>query len=151
MEPRQFIAGSPRLPTLQRMSTPRVIAVPCLRALSVVGLALAVGSLATPSFAQAQAQAQAPAAEPAAQELRFDVLEYVIEGNSVLGTAAIEAAVMPHMGPQRSMVDVEAARAALEKIYQGAGYLTVFVDVPEQRVDGGVITLRVLEGRVERL
>lgn len=82
---------------------------------------------------------------------RFDILEYVVEGNTVLEVPAIEAALLPHLGPGRTMADVEAARAALEKAYQGGGYLTVFVDVPEQRVDGGLVRLAVLEGRVERL
>lgn len=83
--------------------------------------------------------------------LRFDILEYLIEGNTVLGVPAIEAAVTPFLGPERTMADVESARAALEKVYQSAGFLTVFVDVPEQRVDGGAVRLLVLEGKVERL
>lgn len=83
--------------------------------------------------------------------LRFDILEFEIEGNTRLTARQVEAAVMPFMGEGRDMSAVEGARAALEKAYQGAGYLTVFVDVPEQRVDGGVVKLTVLEGRVEKL
>jgi hemolysin activation/secretion protein len=79
------------------------------------------------------------------------VLEYVIEGNSVLSATRIEAAVYPHLGPGRGMADVEAARAALEQAYHDGGYLTVFVDIPEQEVREGVVRLRVTEGRVERL
>lgn len=82
---------------------------------------------------------------------RFDILEFEVEGNTVLSAVAIERVLMPFMGPQRNIDDAEAARAALEKAYQSAGYLTVFVDLPEQRVDGGVIRLAVLEGRIERL
>jgi len=82
---------------------------------------------------------------------RFAVLEYEIEGNSVLPVRDIERAVMPHLGPDRSLADVEEARTALEKAYHGAGYLSVVVDIPEQSVDGGVVRLRVTEGRVERL
>lgn len=89
--------------------------------------------------------------EQPAAPLRFDILEYEVEGNSVLSVVAIERALMPFLGPQRNIEDAEAARAALEKAYQGAGFLTVFVDLPEQRVDGGVVRLSVLEGRVERL
>jgi hemolysin activation/secretion protein len=89
------------------------------------------------------AEATAPAAEPA-----FDIWEYEIEGNSVLPVEAIERAVQPHLGPGQSMRAVEAARAALEAAYQQAGYLTVLVDIPEQRVDDGVVRLAVLEGRV---
>jgi hemolysin activation/secretion protein len=82
---------------------------------------------------------------------RFDILEFEIEGNTTLPAVAIEKAVMPFMGPQRNLDDAEAARAALEKAYQAAGFLTVFVDLPEQRIDGGIVRLKVLEGRVERL
>jgi hemolysin activation/secretion protein len=105
-------------------------------------------------FAQAPA-APAPAASaasaPADAQPRFDILEFQVEGNSVLPDAAIERAVTPFLGPGRQMDDVEGARAALEKVYQGGGYLTVFVDVPEQRIQDGVVVLHVTEGRVERL
>lgn len=116
------------------------------------GAALAV---AGPSFAQ-QASQQAAAAAAAAQDApvaapKFDILEYEIEGNTRLSDLQIEAAVLPFLGLQLGMNEVEAARAALEKVYQNAGYLTVFVDIPEQRVDGGVIRLLVLEGRVGSL
>jgi hemolysin activation/secretion protein len=95
------------------------------------------------------AAAQAPA--PAAPEPRFALLEFEIEGNTVLPVQAVERAVLPHLGESRSLADVEAARTALERAYQDAGHLTVIVDVPEQRVDAGVVVLRVLEGRIERL
>ncbi len=82
---------------------------------------------------------------------RFAIHEFEIEGNSVLSALAVEAAVLPFLGDTRAMADVEAARAALEKAYQAAGYLSVFVDVPEQRLDHAVVRLRVTEGQVDRL
>lgn len=81
----------------------------------------------------------------------FDIWEYQIEGNSVLLPATIEQAVQERLGPGRSMKDVEAARDALEAAYQKAGYLTVLVDIPEQRIDEGVVRLSVIEGRVGHL
>jgi hemolysin activation/secretion protein len=63
----------------------------------------------------------------------------------------VEQAVLPHMGAQRTMAQVDAARAALEKAYQDAGYLSVLVDLPEQRIVDGVVRLRVIEGRVDRV
>lgn len=113
-------------------------------------VAALVACLAMPVVSWAQAR---PAALPEAtpDSARFDVLEYEIEGNTVLGELAVERAVLPHMGAQRSLADVENARAALEKAYQAAGYLTVLVDLPEQRVADGVVRLRVTEGRIERL
>ncbi|MCV2349667.1 ShlB/FhaC/HecB family hemolysin secretion/activation protein [Paucibacter sp. Y2R2-4] len=112
------------------------------------GAALAV---AGPSFAQQASQQAAAAQEAPIAAPRFDILEYEIEGNTRLNDLQIEAAVLPFLGLQLGMNEVEAARAALEKVYQNAGYLTVFVDIPEQRIDGGVIRLVVLEGRVGSL
>jgi hemolysin activation/secretion protein len=100
-------------------------------------------------LSMALAAAQEPA-EPAPPP-RFDVFEFVIEGNSVLAAEAIERAVYPHLGEQRSLADVEAARAALEQAYRAAGYATVAVDIPEQRVAAGEVTLQVVQGAVSRL
>jgi len=94
------------------------------------------------------AHAQAPAG--AAEGAPIDVFEFAVEGNSVLPVTAIENAVTPFLGPKRSLQDLESARAELERVYQAAGYLTVFVDLPEQRVDSGVVRLLVTEGRVAR-
>lgn len=123
-----------------------------------VACSLIVCGAVAPAQAQHASPASAPpgaapaaAADAAQQAPRFGIYEFEVEGNTVLPVGAIERAVSPFMGEGRTVADVEAARAALEKTYQDAGYLSVFVDVPEQRVDEGVVQLRVLEGRVERL
>lgn len=81
----------------------------------------------------------------------FDITEYRVGGNSVLTTGEIEEAVYPFFGEAKSIDTVEQARSALEKTYHDAGYLTVFVNIPEQKVEQGVVRLQVQEGRVERL
>lgn len=93
----------------------------------------------------------ADAALAADQASALDLLEYEVHGNTVLTREAVEAAVYPYLGPGRAVADVEKARQALEKAYHDAGYLTVYVDIPEQGVAGGVIRLRVTEGKVGRL
>ena len=98
-----------------------------------------------------QAQSAAPVAPAAvADSVPIDVMEFLVEGNTVLSAVAIETAVTPFLGPKRSVADLDAARAALERAYQTAGYLTVFVDLPVQKVDDGVVRLKVLEGRIAR-
>ncbi len=99
-----------------------------------------------PAAAEVQPAGQAPRVES-----RFDILEFVVDGNSVLDTETIERAVYPFLGPDHLMKDVEDARAALEKQFQTRGFLTVSVDIPEQKVEDGVVHLRVIEGRVGRL
>lgn len=105
----------------------------------VVGFGLSFGLMAGPAWAQAQGDG------------RFDILEYRIEGNSLLAASEVELAVTPHLGEALSLQDVEAARTALEKRYHDAGFLTVLVTIPEQQVDGGVVALLVTEASVSRL
>jgi len=80
-----------------------------------------------------------------------DLLEFAVEGNSVLPEIEIERAVYPWLGPAKTLADIEKARAALEAVYQDSGYLSVSVVVPEQSVASGVVRLQVVEGQVERL
>ncbi|HTY92802.1 MAG TPA: ShlB/FhaC/HecB family hemolysin secretion/activation protein [Steroidobacteraceae bacterium] len=84
----------------------------------------------------------------AAGEQNFSILEYRVLGNSTLPVKAIEQAVMSHLGFDKSLKDVEAARTDLEAAYHKAGFGTVFVDIPEQTVAEGIVRLRVTEGRL---
>lgn len=94
------------------------------------------------------AQTTAPAAPEAPA---FDILEFEVLGNSVLSAIAIERAVYPFLGPQGGFDKVEQARERLQRTYHDAGYLTVVVDIPEQRVAEGVVRLEVVEGRLEQV
>lgn len=113
-------------------------------------------SVASPAHAQQAAAAPAspapaapsPAPDSAGGELRFDVMEYVVRGNTVLGAADIQRALMPFAGYGKTVPDVEAARAALEKVYRDRGFATVVVEVPQQDVSSGLVDLVVAEGRI---
>lgn len=93
--------------------------------------------------------ATAPVEEAA--QARFDVWEFQIEGSDLIPATAIERAVYPHLGEDRTIDDVEAARTAVETAFREAGYATVLVNIPEQDVENGVVRFEVLEGRVARL
>jgi len=79
------------------------------------------------------------------------VLEYRIEGNTLLQPIDIERAVTPFLGETRTIKDVESARTALEKIYQERGYKTVIVNIPVQSVESSVVRLKVLESPIGKL
>lgn len=81
----------------------------------------------------------------------FNVWEYRILGNHVLPVRTVERAVYPFLGPRRDIDSVKAAAAALEKAYKDAGYGAVYVDIPVQEVDQGVVRLKVTEGVLERV
>ncbi len=94
---------------------------------------------------------ESAAAQGEPVQVRFDVWEYQVEGNTLLETVDVERAVYYHLGPQKTIDDVEAARAGLEALYRTNGYATVLVNIPEQDVRHGVVRLEVIEGRIDRL
>ena len=92
--------------------------------------------------------AEAPPAATPAPVKTFPVLEYRVEGNTLMRQIDIERAVMPYLGEGKTIKDVEAARQGLEKIYHDHGYQTVLVNIPQQEVSSGVVRLSVLEAPV---
>jgi len=84
------------------------------------------------------------------REPRFPIYEYLIDGATLLPEGAVERVVNKFMGDQRTVADVESARAALEKAYHEAGYLTALVTIPEQNVDEGSVRLRVIEAPLQK-
>jgi hemolysin activation/secretion protein len=81
----------------------------------------------------------------------FPILEYQVEGNTVMRPVEVERAVMPYLGLGKSIKDVEAARQSLEKAYHARGYQTVLVNIPQQEVSAGIVKLSVVESPVGRL
>lgn len=107
-----------------------------------IGLALLLTS--APLFVQTQAFAQT-------QTERFDINRFRIEGNTLLKPEEIETVVMPFTGKQREYGDVQRAMEALRQRYRSGGYSVVWVVAPEQALDGGVVTLRVIEARIGKV
>ncbi|WP_218033029.1 ShlB/FhaC/HecB family hemolysin secretion/activation protein [Brevifollis gellanilyticus] len=108
--------------------------------------ALAAGLWMTSAgFAQSQ---EAAASEHAPG---MYITEYRVLGAKKLDRRSVEKAVYPFLGPERTPEDVDAARAALEKAYKDAGYSTVSVLIPQQKVKKGVVLLQVSEITVGRL
>jgi hemolysin activation/secretion protein len=91
------------------------------------------------------------AESPPAAENHFDIYEYRVLGNTVLGNRDIETTLYPLLGEHKTLADVEVARGALEKLYHDRGFATVFVDIPEQDVSDKVVRLKVTEGRLHEV
>lgn len=117
-----------------------------LNSLNWAALALLFGALV---FLSDRSIAAEDAAEPAKE--RFSILEYRVLGNSVLQPADIESKLYPLLGEGKTIDDVEVARKTLEALYRDLGFGTVFVDIPEQDVDQGVVRLQVTQGRLDRV
>jgi hemolysin activation/secretion protein len=115
---------------------------------------LLLAALCGDEVVQAQAAPPAraaPSAEAAAPQAHFDVAEYRVLGNTVLSNRDIETVLYPLLGEQKTLADVEVARAALEKAFHDHGFGTVFVDIPEQDVSDKIVRLKVTEGRLHEV
>jgi hemolysin activation/secretion protein len=87
-----------------------------------------------------------------ASPARFDIRAFQVKGGKhLLPNLDVETAVYPFLGPYRTADDVEQARSALEKAYRDKGFQTVAVQIPPQKVAGGVIVLQVVPNEVGRL
>ena len=114
-----------------------------------LGTTLALfATLASAQDAQPSTAMAPPGAVPQPSPARVTLNEYIVRGNTVLDGRAIENAVTPHLGPGRTMDDIEAARAALQAAYQSHGYQSVHVELPDQQVSDGIVLLLVTEAKV---
>jgi hemolysin activation/secretion protein len=113
-----------------------------LRSATVAFLSLSV--IASPRLLAQEVNADTP-------QDKFAITEYRVLGNTVLPATAIETVVYPFLGEGKTIADVEGVRQALEKLYKDRGFGTVFVDIPEQTVNEGIVRLKVTEGRLDRV
>jgi hemolysin activation/secretion protein len=113
------------------------------------GSAVAICLMLGATVASTSPSPDLPDRAVASKEQSFDVTEYRVIGNTVLAGRDIERLLYPLLGPEKTLADVEGARKQLEDLYHQRGYGTAFVDIPPQTVSGGLVRLRVTEGRIE--
>ena len=85
-----------------------------------------------------------------AEAVKIDIWEYQIEGNTLLDIKTIELALYPFLGAARLLSSIEEAADNLEAVYKSAGYGAVYVDIPEQDITDGRVTLKVVEASLSR-
>jgi hemolysin activation/secretion protein len=142
--PRGLMLSLSSAPLLTAASVPREAQSVAVNPLRAITLALAcAGVLGT--ITALPAHAQAPAA---VQDDRFNIIEFVITGNSIVTNAEAQALVAPFTGAKRNFADVQRALEALQAAYAERGLTAVQVLLPEQTLDAGRVTLRVIEAKV---
>lgn len=81
-------------------------------------------------------------------EINFEIKEFLVGGNTLLSKEEITGALSGFTGSDKTATDVEKAREELEGLYHKEGYPTVLVNIPEQTVEEGIITLQVIESKI---
>jgi hemolysin activation/secretion protein len=84
----------------------------------------------------------------AGQDTTFEIAEFKLEGNTLFTKERLSMLLDDLAGPRRTADDVEKAREILEKFHHEEGFPTVIVNIPEQKVEEGVIRLEIIESRV---
>lgn len=88
------------------------------------------------------------AASVLADDERFNITRFQVEGNSLLPADEVARLVAPMVGQNSVYGDIQKVLEALENAYRNAGYNAVQVYVPEQELTSGVVRIQVTEGTV---
>ena len=82
---------------------------------------------------------------------RFEIRSYRIEGNTLLQQATIARRLAPFTGKQKDFGDVQRALETLQELYQEGGYAGIQVILPEQELERGEVTFKVVEPKIGRV
>lgn len=92
-----------------------------------------------------------PADTQQEQDASFTIESFYFTGNTIFPDQQLRNVLASVTGPRKTSADVEKARDAVEKFYHEEGYPTAVVNIPEQTIGGGVVTLQVIESRVGKV
>jgi hemolysin activation/secretion protein len=108
---------------------------PCLRTSVILLAAAGAFGMATPSLAADQPPTMA-------------VTAVRVEGNTLLPEATLGELTAGVAGGQRSMAELNAVAARIQRAYRDAGYGGVLAYVPPQESTQGTVVVRVVEGKL---
>jgi hemolysin activation/secretion protein len=80
--------------------------------------------------------------------LRIFVREFQFKGNTVFSDAELHELVKPYTNREISSAELQQASRALTLYYVDHGYLNSGAVIPDQKVEGGVVELQIIEGRL---
>ncbi len=89
-----------------------------------------------------------PAADPGGPVVRVN--DFRLEGQTLLTADVLHAALAGFKGRDLSLTQLQEAAWVLVQTYRSAGWL-VHAVVPPQEIEGGIVTLRVIEARLGKV
>ncbi|WP_460194351.1 ShlB/FhaC/HecB family hemolysin secretion/activation protein [Thermosynechococcus sp. FA-CM-4201] len=90
-----------------------------------------------------------PSPAPESESILIPVQKIVVEGSTIFGPAEFDPIIKPLEGRQVTLAELQGAADAITRLYLEGGYLTSRAVLGEQVARDGVITIQVLEGRLE--
>jgi hemolysin activation/secretion protein len=83
--------------------------------------------------------------------LRVFVERFNVVGSTVFSEAELTEATAPFQGRELTFAELLQARSAVTQLYIDQGYITSGALIPPQTLEGGVVTIQVIEGSVEAI
>ena len=96
---------------------------------------------------KAQVEADVKAPKEAAAKVTFALTKIEMDPSEVLTEAELQNITAPYIGKTVSLEDLNAIKGAINKLYSEKGYLICKAYLPPQRIHGGVVQIRLVEGR----
>ena len=97
--------------------------------------------------ARAQVEADVKAPEEAAAKVTFILTKVEIDASGVLTETELQNITAPYIGKTVSLSDLYAIKGAINSLYKAKGYLVCKAYLPPQRIHGGVVQIKLVEGR----
>jgi hemolysin activation/secretion protein len=83
--------------------------------------------------------------------IRFEITRFDVQGNTLLPQQQIDQILAGFTGKERDFGDVQRALEALEAAYHAKGYKIVTIELPEQELNRGVVSLKVVQTKIGRV
>lgn len=102
--------------------------------------------------ASVSVKGNAPFSAPAgAEKIKFVLKSVELDGASVYSSKDLQSAYADKIGQTISLADVYSLAANLTAKYRNDGYILTQIIVPPQTIDGGVVRLQAVEGKLDQI
>ena len=92
-----------------------------------------------------------PAVKAAPDAVRFQVREIEITPSEILTREELEGIARDYRGKELSLADLQQLAARINALYRAKGVVTAQAVIPPQDVSGGIVRVRLVEGRVGKV
>lgn len=116
--------------------------------LAPLGAALA-GCLIGTFAVHAESEKEAP--PPLSTLTHVVVNKFVFEGNAAFSNEQLSRVVASYVGREITSAELQDARRAVTLYYVNHGYINSGAVIPDQQVRNGIVTMRVVEGRLSEI
>lgn len=121
------------------------------RVVAALAALVAVGAGAQGPAAPEATPQSLPAAAPARQAASFRLVDVRLQGARSVDAQRLEALVQPYRGQDVTLVQLQTLADAITALYREQGFFLAQAIVPVQKIEGGVVEISVIEGRLGRV